>query len=84
MPAGSRIRSRALRRGDRACSAASRAKTWEAYHLTACEGRVAAEVATDLGMRIGAVYQAKSRLMQMLQDEVRKLEDASGLARGPD
>jgi RNA polymerase sigma factor (sigma-70 family) len=51
------------------------ARTWEAYHLTACEGRSAAEVARVLGMRVGTVYQAKSGVMRMLQEEVRKLQD---------
>jgi RNA polymerase sigma factor (sigma-70 family) len=58
-------------------------KSWEAYHLTVREGRPAADVATELGMRIGAVSQAKSRLMQMLQDEVRKLEDSGDQGREP-
>jgi RNA polymerase sigma factor (sigma-70 family) len=51
------------------------ARTWDAYHLTACEGRAAAEVAKVLGMRVGTVYQAKSGVMRMLQEEVRKLQD---------
>jgi RNA polymerase sigma factor (sigma-70 family) len=49
-------------------------KTWDAYSLTAREGRPATEVAATLGMRVGTVYQAKSSVMQMLQEEVRKLE----------
>jgi RNA polymerase sigma factor (sigma-70 family) len=54
------------------------ARTWEAYRLTACEGRPAAEVAKTLGMRVGAVYQARSGVMRMLQEEIRKLQnDAS-------
>jgi RNA polymerase sigma factor (sigma-70 family) len=57
------------------------AKTWEAYQLTACEGRPADEVAASLAMPVGLVYQARSRVMRMLQEEVRKLE-AGG--PGPD
>ena len=49
------------------------AKSWGAYQLTAVEGRAASQVAEMLGMRVGAVYQAKSSVIQMLQDEVRKL-----------
>jgi RNA polymerase sigma-70 factor (ECF subfamily) len=51
-------------------------KTWQAYDLTAREGRPSLEVAALLGMRVGAVYQAKSSVMQMLQEEVRRLEGA--------
>jgi RNA polymerase sigma factor (sigma-70 family) len=49
------------------------AKSWEAYQLTAIEGRPAPDAAAMLGMRVGAVYQAKSSIMQMLQQEVRRL-----------
>ena len=49
------------------------ARSWDAYQLTALEGRAASEAAASLGMRVGAVYQAKSTVMQMLQDEVRRL-----------
>lgn len=60
--AGARVRRRVAER------------TWDAYVLTAQEGRAAAEVAAMLGMRVGTVYQARSSVMQMLQEEVRKLE----------
>jgi RNA polymerase sigma-70 factor (ECF subfamily) len=56
-------------------------KTWDAYRLTASEGRPATEVATTLGMRVGTVYQAKSSVMQMLQQEVRKLEEGCQLSQ---
>jgi RNA polymerase sigma-70 factor (ECF subfamily) len=49
------------------------ARSWDAYRLTAVEGRAASEAAAMLGMRVGAVYQAKSTVMQMLQEEVRRL-----------
>jgi RNA polymerase sigma factor (sigma-70 family) len=49
--------------------------TWEAYQLTAHEGRSAREAAEVLGMRAGTVYQAKSNVLLMLREEVRKLED---------
>jgi len=49
-------------------------KTWEAYNLTARQGCPAPEVAARLGMRVGSVYQAKSSVTHMLQEEVRKLE----------
>jgi RNA polymerase sigma factor (sigma-70 family) len=49
-------------------------RTWEAYCLTAREGRPAAEVAKILGMRIGTVYQARSGVTRMLQEEIRRLD----------
>jgi len=53
-------------------------KTWEAYHLTARQGCPAADVAARLGMRVGSVYQAKSSVTRMLQEQVRKLEAGVG------
>jgi len=49
-------------------------KTWEAYYLTTFEERPANDVAATLGMRVGAVYQAKSSVLHMLEEEVLKLE----------
>jgi RNA polymerase sigma-70 factor (ECF subfamily) len=49
-------------------------QTWQAYHLTACEGRPSLEVASHLGMKVGTVYQAKSSVMRMLQEEIHRLE----------
>jgi RNA polymerase sigma factor (sigma-70 family) len=49
------------------------AKSWDAYELTAGEEQSAVTVAATLGMSVGAVYQAKSRIMQMIQDEVQRL-----------
>jgi RNA polymerase sigma factor (sigma-70 family) len=57
------------------------ARTWDAYRLTACEGRPAAEVAKDLGMRLGTVYQARSSVTRMLQEEVRRLQDDTSLGQ---
>jgi RNA polymerase sigma-70 factor (ECF subfamily) len=50
------------------------ARTWEAFRLTALEGRSGAEAAAELGMTVAAVFKAKSRVLKMLQDEVRQLE----------
>jgi RNA polymerase sigma-70 factor (ECF subfamily) len=50
-------------------------QTWHAYELTACEGRPTSEVASLLDMKVATVYQAKSRVMRMLQQEVRQLEE---------
>jgi len=37
------------------------------------EGRQAADVAAELGMSVGAVYIAKSRVLKRLRDEFRDL-----------
>ena len=50
-------------------------KTWKAYQSTACEGRPSREVAKVLGMTVGGVYKAKSTVLRMLQEELRKLDD---------
>jgi RNA polymerase sigma-70 factor (ECF subfamily) len=49
-------------------------RVWEAFRLTAVEGRSGAEAAAELGLRVGAVFQAKSRVQQMLREEVERLE----------
>jgi RNA polymerase sigma-70 factor (ECF subfamily) len=52
--------------------------TWDAFRLTALEGRPGAEVAALLGMQVATVYVARSKVQKMLQDEVRKLEEPHG------
>jgi RNA polymerase sigma-70 factor (ECF subfamily) len=47
--------------------------TWEAFRLLAVEGQSGAEVAARLKMTVGAVYMAKSRVQEMLRQEVQKL-----------
>lgn len=48
---------------------------WEAFRLTALEGLPGAEAATQLGMLVATVYTAKSKVQQLLRDEVRRLEE---------
>lgn len=50
--------------------------TWQAFWLTAVEGRSGQEVAAALGMGVGAVYMAKSRVLARLRSTVDE-------ARGP-
>lgn len=50
--------------------------TWEAFRLTAKEQLAGAEAATRLGMTVATVFKYKSRVLKMLQDEVRRLEEA--------
>jgi RNA polymerase sigma-70 factor (ECF subfamily) len=51
--------------------------TWQAFWLTAVEGRNAKEVGQRLGLSPGAVYVAKSRVLARLKEEVLHLEDAN-------
>jgi RNA polymerase sigma-70 factor (ECF subfamily) len=48
--------------------------TWEAFRLTALEDRSGAEVAALLGMKVGTVFKAKSKVQRMLRDEIERLE----------
>ena len=50
------------------------AQTWEAFRLTAEEDLSGAAAAQQLGMTVAAVFKAKSRVQQMLRDEVARLE----------
>jgi RNA polymerase sigma-70 factor (ECF subfamily) len=49
-------------------------RTWKAFQLTALEGRPGVEAAAELGMRVGTVYVARSKVQKMLQDEIHLLE----------
>jgi RNA polymerase sigma-70 factor (ECF subfamily) len=49
-------------------------QSWEAFRLLALEGRSGAEAAALLGMRLGTVFMARSRVQKMLQEEIRRLE----------
>jgi len=48
--------------------------TWEAFRLTAVEGKSGMETARALGMSVGAVYVAKSRVLARLRREVERIE----------
>jgi RNA polymerase sigma-70 factor (ECF subfamily) len=49
-------------------------QTWEAFVLTAVDGLSGADAAGRLGIKVAAVFKAKSRVQQLLQDEVARLE----------
>ena len=48
--------------------------TWQAFWRTAVEGEPAAEAARALGLSVGAVYVAKSRVLARLREQVQELE----------
>ena len=48
--------------------------TWEAFRLLAKENLSGQEVADQLGMKVGAVWVARSKVQKMIQEEVRNQE----------
>ena len=48
--------------------------TWQAFWLMAVEGKSGREVADSLGMTIGAVYVAKSRVVARLKKKVDEVQ----------
>jgi RNA polymerase sigma-70 factor (ECF subfamily) len=48
--------------------------TWQAFWETAVEDRSAAEVGKTLGMSVGSIYVAKSRVLARLKETIRQLQ----------
>lgn len=55
-----------------------RPHNWQAFHLTAQLGMSGAEAAEKLGLNVTAVFKAKSRVMELLQQEISRLNDGPG------
>jgi RNA polymerase sigma-70 factor (ECF subfamily) len=49
-------------------------RTWDAFRLQALEEYSGAETAERLGMKVAAVYVARSKVQRMLQEELARLE----------
>src|SRR5262245_55425147 len=49
-------------------------KSWQAFWLTAVEGRAAGDVSKQIGISSGAIYVAKSRVLARLKQEVEALQ----------
>lgn len=49
--------------------------TWQAFWLTAVGGRIPKEVASELGLTVGAVYIARSRILARLRQRIEELGD---------
>lgn len=64
-----------LRRASLSIQLRVKATTWQAWHLTTNEGIAAPLVAERLQMPVAEVYVARSRVLKMLKEEVRRLEE---------
>ena len=51
--------------------------TWQAFWLTAVEGQPPQAVAETLGMTVGVVYVAKSRITKRLAAKIREIDDTT-------
>jgi RNA polymerase sigma factor (sigma-70 family) len=56
--------------------------TWQAFWRTGVENRAIAEVAKELGISVGAVYVARSRVLARLRQRVEQLTEETGLKLG--
>src|SRR5262249_4619689 len=51
-----------------------RPATWQAFWRTAVDGEAPAAVATDLGLSVGAVYVARTRVLARIRSKVEEVE----------
>jgi RNA polymerase sigma-70 factor (ECF subfamily) len=49
-------------------------RTWDAFRLTALEGRSGAEAAAELGMQVASLFAARSKVQRLIREEVRVLQ----------
>ena len=50
--------------------------TWQAFLQTAVQGRKPGDVASDLGISVGAVYIAKTRVTQRLKEKIAAVDES--------
>jgi RNA polymerase sigma-70 factor (ECF subfamily) len=50
------------------------AATWQAFIQTAVEGRTPSEVSKQIGLSVGAIYVAKSRVIARLRQEIERMQ----------
>jgi RNA polymerase sigma factor (sigma-70 family) len=51
------------------------AATWEAFLQTTVEGRAPAQVSARVGLSVGAIYVAKSRVIARLRQEIERMQE---------
>jgi RNA polymerase sigma-70 factor (ECF subfamily) len=49
--------------------------TWEAFLQTAVDGRAPAQVSARVGLSVGAIYVAKSRVIARLRQEIERMQE---------
>lgn len=52
-------------------------ENWEAFRMLVYDQRPGPEVAAAVGKSVAAIYMAKKRIAEMLQEEIRKLDDGN-------
>jgi RNA polymerase sigma-70 factor (ECF subfamily) len=50
-------------------------RTWDAYRMTALEGLSGVQAGARLGMQVGTVYKARSKVQAMLQETLGQLQE---------
>ncbi len=53
-----------------------RPATWQAFWQTAVEGREPSAVAAELGLSLGAIYIARSRVLARVREQARRLQES--------
>jgi RNA polymerase sigma factor (sigma-70 family) len=48
--------------------------TWDAFRLTAIEGKTGTTAAATLGMKVASLFAAKSKVQKMLRDEIQQIQ----------
>jgi RNA polymerase sigma-70 factor (ECF subfamily) len=59
-------------------------RTWRAFEETVTKRRNPKDVARDLDMRVGTVYQNKRQVIRMLREEVQRRREGTAVPQGPD
>jgi len=57
-------------------------QTWDAFRLTALEGVAGDAAAQQLGLRLTAVYKAKSRVQSLIREEMDRLDGGASAGAG--
>lgn len=71
------LRRRVFRWAARRVRESVKPQTWEAFSLTAIDGQTPKSVAQNLGVEIGSVYLARSRVMARLRKMVQEVSHDS-------